>query len=499
MGIIIRQSFKNLLLIYTGLAIGYISTVILSPLILTEEQIGLVRLLINVSVMLSTFAALGAVNIPSKFFPYFNDLKKQHHGFLFFLILLGLSGFLIFTIIFLSLKGHIYAIYLPKAPLLVKYFYYFIPMTFLVLMFNIFQSYLVQNQKPVATNFIREIIIRILIIIALLIYFLKWIDFNNLINSYLLIYTIALITIIIYVKSLNLLFLKPTLNVFKSEFIKEIYTYGGFAILGGVSGMLIANIDGIMLSAYKGLGATGIYTIAFLIATLIEIPKRSISQSIISSISESNKKNDISKLNELYKKTSINQLIMGSFIFLGIWCNIDNIFKLIPNGGIYALGKWVVFYIGLGKLFDLATGSNYEIMSTSKYYKFDLVFVVLLGGIAVITNMIFIPIYGITGAALASAISVFVFNTFRFIFIFQKMKLQPFTINTLKEILLIGLTLLINYTIPDQSNFIFDIFLRSLVISITLISLTLLLKTSNDFNLIFQKILSKTRELIIKS
>jgi len=61
-------------------------------------------------------------------------------------------------------------------------------------------------------------------------------------------------------------------------------------------------------------------------------------------------------------------------LFLGIWCNIDSIFELIPNGEIYSPGKWVVFYIGLSKLFDMATGVNQEIVGTSKYYKIDLLF-----------------------------------------------------------------------------------------------------------------------------
>ena len=491
MGLIIRQSFKNLLIIYIGLFIGYCSTVLLSPLILTEDQIGLIRLLINVSVMFSTFAALGSVNIPTKYFPYFKDTSAKHHGFLFFLITVAFIGFLVFTIFFLGFKNVIYSIYITKAPLLVEYFYYFLPLTFLILYFNIFQSYLIQNQKPVATNFIREIIIRILIITALLFYFIKWINFKDLINSYVLVYAIALLVIIWHVKSQKLLFIKPNLNVFKSKYIKEIITFGGFALLGGMSGVLIANIDGIMLSAYKGLGPTGIYTIAFLIATIIEIPKRSISQSVIALISEGNKNNNKSILENIYKKTSINQFIMGSFIFLGIWCNIDNIFKLIPNSAIYAQGKWVVLYIGLGKLFDLATGSNYEILSTSKYYKIDLLFVVLLGVLAIITNMIFIPIYGITGAALASAISIFIFNIFRYSFIFLKMKLQPFTIDTLKELIIVGFILLINYFVSPQINFIFDIFLRSIIISVLFVSLTILFKISDDFNLLFNKLLNK--------
>lgn len=493
MGKILRQSFNNLILIYIGLTLGYISTIILNPLILTEEQIGLIRLLISISFMFSAFAALGVVNIPSKYFPYFKDFNKQHHGFLFFIILLGIIGFLIFSTVFLILKDFISSVYSVKAPLLMKYFYYFIPLTFLMLFFNIFQSYLIQNQKPVATNFIREILIRLLIIIALLVYFFEWIDFEYLINSYIIVYTISLLVIIWYVRSQKLLFLKPTLYVFKSIYSKEIFTFGGFALLGGASSMLIANIDGIMLSAYKGLGSTGIYSIAFLIATLIEIPKRSISQSVIALISESNKNNDMSMLNKLYKKTSITQLILGSFIFLGIWCNIDNIFKLIPNGAIYAQGKWVVFFIGLGKLFDLATGSNYEILSTSRYYKIDLVFVISLGILAIITNMILIPRYGITGAALASAISVFIFNTFRYLFLLVKMKLQPFTIDTAKELLIISVILFVNYLLPVQFNFIFDIFVRSIMISVLFIGLTILLKTSVDINLLFDNILNKIK------
>jgi O-antigen/teichoic acid export membrane protein len=493
MGIIIRQSLSNLIIIYTGLSIGYLSTIILSPLVLTEEQIGLLRVLINVSLMFSTFAALGALNIPSRFFPFFNDINKQHNGFLFFLILLGVVGFITFTIFFIALKDIISSFYIKQSPLLIDYYYYFIPLTFFMLFYNIFQIYIIQNQKTVVTNFIREIVIRLLIIMALLLYFINWINFHLMVQLYIIIYGIALISLGFYLKSQKLLFLKPILTIFKSKLIKDIYIYGGFALFGGASGIFIANIDGIMLSAISGLGATGIYTIAFLIATLVEIPKRSISQSVIALISEANKNNNFALLDKIYKKTSITQLIMGTLIFLLIWCNIDNLFMIIPNGQIYAEGKWVVFFIGLAKLFDLATGSNYEILSTSKYYKIDLIFVMILGILAIITNLIFIPIYGITGAALASAISVLIFNTFRYLFILIKMNLQPFTLNNFKELLIILLTFIISYIIPEQINFIIDILIRSLVIMITFIGLTLYFKISDDFNQLFNNLIIKMK------
>jgi len=498
MGLVVRQSFKNLIIIYAGIAIGYINAVILYPLILNEAQIGLIRLLLNVSLMFSTFAALGTVNISAKFFPYFNNFQKRHNGFLFFLIALGMIGFSILTLLLIIFNNFISSIYISKAPLLVDYYYYFIPFTFVFLFFNIFQSYIILNKLPVAPNLIKEVLIRILTITALLVYFINWINFNGLVKIIVLIYIISLVVLMIYVNQKKLLFLKPTFRVFRSKYFKEITVYGGFALLGGASGILISNIDGVMLSGYKGLGAFGVYTIAFLIATVVEIPKRSLSQSVVPLITEYNKNNNFKLLNELYKKTSITQLIMGSLIFMGIWCNINNIFHLIPHGNIYMEGKWVVFYIGLGKLFDLATGCNYEILSTSKYYKYDLTFMIMLGVIAVLTNMIFIPLYGITGAALASAISVFLFNLFRYIFIFIKMKLQPFTSKTLLELLGIGVALFINYLLPVQANFIIDIVLRSVIILIFFVSFTLIFKVSKDFNSVFNMLIKKIKLSLIK-
>ena len=250
----------------------------------------------------------------------------------------------------------------------------------------------------------------------------------------------------------------------------------------------------VLCSAHiSGLGSAGIYTIAFFIAAVIEIPKRSISQVVIPIVSQANKDGDIPKLKELYQKTSLNQLIVGGLIFLGIWCNIDNIFKLIPNGEIYSPGKWVVFYIGLSKLFDMATGVNQEIVGTSKYYKVDLFFYLFLAGIAVITNLIFIPKYGITGAAMASAISIFLFNTIRFFFLFFVFKIQPFSLNTLKVLVIFFLALIISSLIGPLQNFILDLIFRSLLIICLFGGLVLLLKVSEDVNKVYRSLLVRIK------
>ncbi len=488
MGIVIRQSAKNLVIIYSGLVIGYINTLWLYPFVLTSEQIGFIRVFVSVSFLFAIFASLGAVNIPTKFFPYFREDKKKHSGFLFFLIILGTAGFVLFVVLFISFKKIIFSIYSENAALLTDYFYYFIPLTFIALYFGIFQAYVIIQQKPVIPNLIKEVIIRLLIVAALAVYFFRIVSFQGFVNFVLIAYGAALLLQIIYIKSIKQLFLRPNFSVFRSKYLKSIFVYGLFILLGNASGTVIANIDSLMLSAYKGLSVTGIYTIAFFIATVIEIPKRSISQSVISIVSEANKNNDITMLENLYKKSSINQLIIGALIFIGIWCNVENIFHLMPHSEIYIQGKWVVFYIGISKLFDMATGINGEILGTSKYYKLDLIFLVFLGIIAVFTNIIFIPLLGATGAALASAISVFLFNTIRYIFILKAMKIQPFTFATIKVLGICGSVLIVNYLIPFSGKTTIDIIIRSLIILFLFSSLILITKSSEDINQIFNNI-----------
>ena len=169
-------------------------------------------------------------------------------------------------------------------------------------------------------------------------------------------------------------------------------------------------------------------------------------------VSEANKNNDNIKLNELYKKSAITQLVIGGLLFMLIWLNIDNIFKLIPHGAIYSQGKWVVFIIGLGNMFDMTTGINQEIVGTSKYYKIDLYFFPVLCIITIGLNMFLIPRYGMTGAALATGITIFLLNTIRFFFILMFFKIQPFSLNTLKTILIFGVIIMLNCIIPELHN-----------------------------------------------
>lgn len=492
MGIVVRQSAKSVILTYLGIGFGIINTLWLFPYILTGEQIGLARTLISVSVLFSTFALLGAANIPNKFFFHFKNLRKQHNGFLFFILIVGGIGFLIFTALYLNYKSLFFSAFIKNSPLILNYYYLIIPFTLIMLLTAIFESYNVIQQNPVVPIFTREVLSRIFLSISLLVFFFAKFQFSYFIYLLVSFYWVILIILIFYTHSQNYLFITPNFEVFKSPLLKSILVYAGFIVMGNASGVVINNIDSLMLSAYSGLKITGVYTIAFFIATFIEIPKRSMSQVLIPLISEANKDNDIKKLGILYKKSSITQLIIGGIIFLLIWFNSDNIFRLIPHGNLYSQGKWVVFFIGLGKIFDMFTGVNQEIIGSSKYYKIDLSLFPFYGLVAVLANMFFIPKLGMTGAAIATASSVFLINIIRSSILYITMNIQPFTFNTLKTLSVFAISFVINYFLPHiQKHFLIDIVFRSIIIVCFIISLVLLTKVSEDIDIIIQKMIKR--------
>ncbi|MDR3668254.1 MAG: oligosaccharide flippase family protein [Ignavibacteriaceae bacterium] len=494
MGIVIRQSTKSVFLTYMGICIGVINTLWLLPYALTEEHLGLYRAIISAAVLFSTFASLGAANIPTRFFFYFKDLKNRHNGILFFICLLGLTGFLILTFFFIQFRFLFVSAFIKNAPLILNYYFPLILFALILLFINIFEAYNIIQQNPVIPTFLREVLTRAFLSVCLILYLFFKFNYYSFILFLIGAYAIILLILIFYTDNQHYLFIKPDLRIFKSPLLKEIFVFTGFASMANISAIIITNIDSLMLSAYSGFRNTGIYTISFFIAAFIAVPKKALSQVLIPLVSEANKNLDKNKLNELYKKSSITQLIIGGLLFLLIWVNIENVFKLIPHGSVYSQGKWVVFIIGLGYLFDMTTGINQEIVGTSKYYKIDLMFYPFLGVIAIGANMFFIPKYGITGAAIATAFSIFLLNTIRFCFLYIVFKIQPFSFNTVKALSIFIFVIIITYYVPEIHNhFLYDIILKSFVLTTVFIFLVIFLKPSEDINLTFYKLISRIK------
>lgn len=258
--------------------------------------------------------------------------------------------------------------------------------------------------------------------------------------------------------------IKPVRGFMSNELRGEMIKLGTYSILAGGAGAVILNIDAIMVNAMLGEEKTGVYGIAFQIGAIMLIPARSLYRIMTSIVAEALEKNDIQEVASLYKKSCNNQLAIGTLLFIGIVANIDNILQLIPPA--YASGKYVILILSAGYLVEMATGINQVIIANSKYYRYDAFFVFLMVGFVIIANLIFIPIYGITGSAIATALTVTANNALRLFFLKAKYKMQPYDTRTIKIILIAIVSFLPGYFIPYLNNLFLDIAIRSSIVRI---------------------------------
>jgi len=489
MGKVLKQSFWSTLVIYFGVLLGFINSIILFPKFLTTEEIGLIRQIISASTILIPIATFGASSTYVKYYPLFKESLEEKKQFFSLNLLIILISYSIVLFFLFFLLDEIKLLFSEKSQLFFDYFYIVYFILFIMSISILIEAYLRARYDTILSNIINGVSNRFLTAVTVILLSLSVIDFDYLIKSQVIIYSIGLIVLIYYANKKDKLSVTIRFEKIKKHFSK-IFNYRSYAFLGSFSNIIVLNVDVLMVTSLLGLSQTGIYTTAFYIGMVIEIPRRAISQISIPFISENIKNNKIKEIEKNYKEVSLHQMLIGILFFILVVTNLDNIFSLIPNSNEFIKGKDVVYIIGLSKLIIMFFSYNSELISLSKYYRFTVITIIILAFVSIILNLILIPKYGMIGAAYASLISITFFNIIKFIFIKLKMKLSPFSINSFK-IILIGLLVfyISNYLIPSSDNPWLDILIKSLSSTSIYLILIYKIKVSEKFNDLINQII----------
>ena len=460
MGIVINQSIKNSLSFYFGMFLGAISTVFVYPNVFNDQpdHWGLIQLIVAYSFIISTFSNFGVPKTFIRFFPIIENKSK----FYFFSFLLITIGYLLFLILALFFEDWFFK-FISASPLLIDKFYLIYFMVLIISVYELFVSISRSNLNSTLPTFLNEAFLKSYSLIVLILHGLKILNFDQFLFFYVGGYLMKLIIIFISqinTKSINLIF---SLRGIK---ITELIQFGLFVIVGGASAMLVSRLDMVMIGKFMGLKHVAFYSVAFYVGNAIRVPGRAVVAISAPIVSKAWKNNDLKLIKDIYYKSSINQLIIGGIFFVCVWLSVDDIFSLLPEK--FSGGRLVVFFIGLSQLFNVAMGVNGAIILNSKYYRFDLYANLFLLAVTFLSNYLFIPdssplkelgIVGINGAAFATALSIFLFNFIKFVFIYVKVKLHPFDIKTLYSILL----LLFVYYVVDSLYLDFNPYLNILL------------------------------------
>lgn len=443
MGVIARQSIKGAIANYIGVAIGFFVSFFVLTKYLTQEEIGLTRVLVDAAMLFSSLAQLGTNSSIVKFFPYFKD-DKNNHGVFGLSVLLPLAGFVLFALAFLIFREPLLAVYADKSPLLADYFYLLPMLTFFALYTTVFETNASVLLRITVPKLVREVGIRLFNLAAYLLYGFDLISIDVFVWLFCGSYGLAMLLNLGYLLRLGHISFRIDRSFLDRNKVKEIGRYTLYMTVSALAGN-IPLFNSLFLGAKAGLALTGVYTIASYIANVVEVPYRSLGAISRPVIATAVKEDNWQEVNRLARQVSLHQLLVSLLIFYVIWINIDALFAVIPNGSDYAGGVGVVFLLGMAKVINSSFSVSCDILNFSRFYSRGLPFIVLLTVAAIVFNNILIGPMGISGAACATLCAYLLYYVLLLGYLWWRLKVSIFSPGQLKTVVLIVVLLLLDW------------------------------------------------------
>ncbi len=404
MGVIARQSIRGAMANYLGVAIGFFTTFFVLTDCLTQEEIGLTRVMVDAAMLFSGLAQLGTNASIIRFFPFFKSDDDKNHGIFGWSILLPFIGFSLFALFFFLFRQDIVDVYSQKSPLITDYAYLLLPLTFFALYLTVFETNASVLLRITVPKLVREVVIRLFNLVCYLLYGYGVISLDLFVLLFCMSYGVAMLINLFYLLSLGKISFRIDWSFADRSRLKEMAKYTLFMTATVLAGN-IPLINSLFLGAQTGLALTGVYTIAFYIANIVEVPYRSLGAISRPMISQAVRDDNWAEVNRLGKQVSLHQFLVSSLIFYFIWINLHPLFAVIPHGSEYVGGVGVVFFLGLAKIVNSSLSIGTDILNYSKFYPFSLLFIALLTVSAILFNNNLIPLWSINGAACATLFS----------------------------------------------------------------------------------------------
>ncbi len=491
MGIVIRHAFWNSVFSQLGTVLGLVNVIILFPAYFTQEEFGLTRILVAISMLFVQVSSLGGEKVVIKFYPLYRETNGKSNGLLLIALFLSLIGFIVFGSAFFFLKEYILGYYADQSSLFHDYYEAALLISGVMLFNLILESMLQAVNNTVLTAFLKNVLVRLIWMAEIFAYHFGYISFEAFVYLFIGAYCLNTIIMLIVLMYRGQFDLKLTRLYARWRMLKRIVVYGFFVILSGLSSLIANRIDIIMIGFMltQGLNNVSIYSLAVYIGSVIYFPSLALGRVSMPMISEFWKSKQLDRIKSIYVKSSINQLLLGAWIFVCTWICIDEIYTFVPDN--YNGGKYVIFFIGLARLIDMITGVNGVIVAVSKIYRYTAFIGIGLVVLTIGTNLWLIPRFGIVGAALATAIAMLVYNTIRIILVWVKLGMQPFSWKTAVSVLVVSASAWICSYFPSAGHDFLDILIKCTGCTLLIAGGVYGLKLSDDLIALPKALLSK--------
>ncbi|WP_080778338.1 lipopolysaccharide biosynthesis protein [Chryseobacterium phocaeense] len=462
MSVVARQGFKYSIIGYIGFLLGTISAIFIFPS--NFEFYGQLRYILPTAEMLVPVVVLGISYSNVKFFHRVEkDGKKQNMLSLSLLVIF--INFIIFMGVFFILPylfpkfTHTEAWKLKEMVL---------PLILILSFCAIFNKYTSNYKRIVVSNIFDNLFPKIANLGAFCLFVYFSLSQQIAFAFFFGMFALMLFGYIYYANKLERINLDFSTDYFKKDnFWKEFFNYSFFGFLGTFGNYLA--INNFMIGEFMGMEEVGIYSVLYALISLISVPQLGLFNISAPIISKTLAEGDMEELDRFHKKTSLSLYFLGAILFACIMVGFPYLTKFMPeNGTMLREYEPVVWIWGSAVLIDLATGFNGNIISLSKYYRFNILIMVLLAGLTIGLNYYFIKNTDLKliGIALSTAISLTTYNVIKIAFNYFMFKVSPLTIEMIFVSIICTLAITVAIVLPNFNNNFINLVYKPVVVLI---------------------------------
>lgn len=445
MGEIKKQSISNTVLSYVGAVLGF-ALIYVQPQLIPSGDIGLLRLLYSFSWLAAIIMPLGMGSVTMRFFPKIKNDSGTHHGFFSLLLLIGSAGAFLIALL-LYLNKPFFVSYYQKSPEFPLYFNEALVFAYILSLISIYSVYSSSLLRTTVTVFLTDIFTRVGQLILVVVYHYQWIDKHALVLGYISIFFLQLVLLILYLARHKAVSFKIDWAFYKTLPLKDVGFFAGLMMLTAFASLGIKFIDQLMIGHFLNERLVGVYATCVMMCAIMEIPFNSLERIAQPKIASAWNIKNTREVEKIYEMSSRYMFFAGGLLFCLLWAGIDVIFMFLPAE--YQQGKMAFYIVSFSSLLNLLTGVNSSVIMFSHKYFAASFFLFILIAVAFVCNNLLISPYGISGAAIATLISIGAFNLLKYVYILIRFRMQPFSKHTLYISACILLSVSVILLLPD--------------------------------------------------
>jgi O-antigen/teichoic acid export membrane protein len=343
---------------------------------------------------------------------------------------------------------------------------YLIPLTLFLVLINLLSRYISNFRRIAVPAIFDQLTIKVTLPLIILLYISGWLTAEGVMIAIVASFAFSVLGMIFYLRYLGEWRLTKPIILKDKAGLVEFSRYSWYGLLTGIGSQVAFRIDTLMVTNMIQLQATGVYAISWALSEVISKPMRSLTSIAGPLLADQIENNKMEEVKTMYQKSSLTMTIIGLGLFLLIWTVLPFIFQIMPNTEVMQQGMYVVFFLGLAQVWDMMTGVNNEIISYSRYYRFNLILTLFLAIINIGANLIFIPLYGLMGSALATCLSMFLYNLAKLVFIYWRFGFHPFTPRIIPTFGFGLAAWMIATALPESANHFFNLMYKGAVFSL---------------------------------